>query len=196
MSYIACIFKRTVLIHYPTLSLHRFYAIIVIRITDSFNRENPPNQSNYEDAEPYDSTADPAQEYYITAAWSNPEEVPRSYTVGDGSKTEVDSVTYENVGLSSDTDYAYLIRFDIMSDTEEVRGFFLVRFICYNVIFSVCPIGLYTQMLIFYTEFEFFKTDAEPVGDNSVAIGVSVTFVILFLVAVAVLFILVCIWWR
>ena len=62
--------------------------------------------------------ANPPQEAYITAAWGNPLNVPTMFTVGDGTLTTVDSVMYENVGLSSDTDYAYIIRFDIMSDTS------------------------------------------------------------------------------
>lgn len=105
----------------------RFYAIIIIRITDTFNRENPPDSSEYMDAMAYRSTADPPQEYYITAAWDNPRDVPDMYTVGDETTTMVDGVTYENVALSSDSDYAYIIRFDIMSDTDEVSVVSVVK---------------------------------------------------------------------
>ena len=76
----------------------------------------------YNSAGPYDRTANPPQQAYITAAWSNPLAVPSSFTVGDGSSTTANDRAYENVGLSSDTDYAYLIRFDIMSDTSAQVG--------------------------------------------------------------------------
>ena len=102
-------------------SLLRFYAIIVIRITDSFNRESPPDPSNYTNAKPYDRTADPRQEFYITAAWNGSQEVPETYTIGDRSVTVANGIMYENVGLSSDTNYAYLIHIEIKSDTDEVR---------------------------------------------------------------------------
>ena len=72
------------------------------------------------DAMPYSATADPPQEYYITAAWDDPKVVPDTYTVGDETETVANDVTYENGALSSNTDYAYIIRFDIMSDTDEV----------------------------------------------------------------------------
>lgn len=103
----------------PTHS-YRFYAIIIIRITDTFNQDNPPERSSYEDAMPYSSTADPPQEYYVTAAWDDPNNVPSIFTVGDETTTTANGMNYENAALSSDSDYAYIIRFDIMSDTDEV----------------------------------------------------------------------------
>ena len=51
-------------------------------------------------------------------------------------------------------------------------------------------------MLNIFTEFGFFKTDAEPVGSNAAAIGVSVTFSILFLIAIAVVLVVFYIMWR
>ena len=104
----------------PSLLFCRFYAIIVIRITDSFNRDSPPDVGDYLDAMPYNSDAEPPQQFYITAAWEDPTEVPRTFTIGDGTITKARDTTYENVGLSSDTDYAYIVRFDIMSNTNEV----------------------------------------------------------------------------
>ena len=73
----------------------------------------------------------PPQEYYIAAAWSDPDNVPTSFLVGDGSKTVANGVTYENVALKSDTDYVHLIRIDIQSDTNEVRrssSYFILRY--------------------------------------------------------------------
>ena len=83
--------------------------------------ENPPDRSSYSNAEPFDSTIDPPQEYYITAAWTDPTGVPDVFTVGDGNVIVTGGTAYENVRLSSDTEYAYLIRIDIMSDTDEVK---------------------------------------------------------------------------
>lgn len=51
-------------------------------------------------------------------------------------------------------------------------------------------------MLIVYTNFEYFKTDVEPAGPNSAAIGVSVTFAILFLAAVVVVLVVLYMMWR
>lgn len=99
----------------------RFYAIIVVRITDAFNVENPPDQREFEDARAYDPQASPAQLYYITAAWDDPDRVPSSFIVGNGSTTVVDGTTYENTNLRSDTSYAVLFRIDIQSDTDMVR---------------------------------------------------------------------------
>ena len=56
-----------------------------------------------------------------------------------------------------------------------------------------CP---YMQMLVFYTEIEYFKTNRQPTSNNGAAVGASVTVIILLLVAVAVALILVYIWWR
>lgn len=99
----------------------RFYAIIVVRITEEFNVESPPKQSEFEDATAYDREASPAQLYYITAAWDDPDRVPPSFIIGNGSKTVVDGTTYENNELRSDTSYAVLFRIDIRSDTNEVK---------------------------------------------------------------------------
>ena len=74
----------------------------------------------FEDARAYDPQASPAQLYYITAAWDDPDRVPSSFLVGNGSKTVVDGTTYENTNLRSDTSYAVLFRIDIRSDTNEV----------------------------------------------------------------------------
>ena len=101
-------------------SLCRFYAIIIIRITGTFDRENPPDQDAYNSAVAFNPMADPPREAYITVAWGDALDVPTLFTVGDGTSTTVNGVDYENVGLASDTDYAYIIRFDIMSDTSDV----------------------------------------------------------------------------
>ena len=98
----------------------RFYAIIIIRITDSFDRNNPPDQDVYNTAGPYDRMAGTPQEAYITAAWSDPTAVPDIFTVGDESITTVGGVMYENVGLSSNTDYTYIIRLDVKSDISDI----------------------------------------------------------------------------
>ena len=94
----------------------------MIRITDSFNRDNPPDPENYANTGPYNSTSVPSQEAYITAAWSNSEDVPDTFLIGDGSITMAGGITYDNVGLSSNTDYAYLIQIEIESDTDEVSS--------------------------------------------------------------------------
>jgi netrin-G3 ligand len=146
-----------------------FYAVIVIRITDMFNKDSPPDETVYYSAGPYNAMAEPPQEAYITAAWTDRTEVPGVFTIGDGSMTQANDEIYENVRLSSDTDYAYIIRIDIESDTSE-------------------PV-------IFHTEFEFFKTDPNP-PSNAAAVGASVTIVLLLLVAVVVAFVVFCIWWR
>ena len=57
-------------------------------------------------------------------------------------------------------------------------------------------VSAYMQPLIFYTDFEFFKTDEVPPGPDAVAIGVSVTVIILILVVVAVVLIVILIYWR
>ena len=60
------------------------------------------------------------QVYYITAAWDNANAVPSTFTIGNGSKTIVNDITYENTNLESDTQYAVLYKIDITSDTDEV----------------------------------------------------------------------------
>ena len=98
-----------------------FYGIIIIRITPEFDRENPPDPSQYENAKPYNSTAVPAQQYYITAAWDDPDRVPSSFVVGNGSQTMIGTTLYVNARLSSNTEYAYLVQVKIRSDTNEVK---------------------------------------------------------------------------
>lgn len=79
----------------------------------------PANQSEYDDAEPF-----PGRDglYYITAAWAgrNISQVPASFTVGDGSITFANGITYTNNGLQSGTQYSIFIRIDIESDNGEV----------------------------------------------------------------------------
>ena len=122
-----------------------------------------------------------------------------SFLVGDGSKTVANGVTYENVALKSDTDYVHLIRIDIQSDTNEVRrssSYILHSKIHVYILAYSTFVSAYMQPLIFYTDFEFFKTDEVPPGPNAVAIGVSVTVIILILVVVAVVLIVILIYWR
>ena len=82
--------------------------------------DNPPDPSEYEDAGPYNPTADPPQVAYITAAWNTSANVPDMFCIGDGSITLAYGEAYDNVGLSSNTEYAYLIKIEIESDTDEV----------------------------------------------------------------------------
>ena len=135
--------------------------------------------------------ADPPQEAYITAAWTNPSDVPGIFTVGDGSMTTANGVMYENVGLSSGTDYAYIIRFEIKSDTSDEVG------ISYAYIGSIVPVLIMhcPQPHVFNTEFQYFETDPNQ-PSNAAAVGVSVTMVILVVIAVAIGFVILYIWLR
>lgn len=107
----------------------------MIRITNSFNRDSPPDPEDYANTGPYNSTVVPSQEAYITAAWSNAADVPDTYIIGDGSITMAGGIIYDNVGLSSNTDYAYLIQIEIQSDTDEVRKSICVYmyYICMHI---------------------------------------------------------------
>ena len=67
---------------------------------------------NYDDIGPYVNADQP----YVAAAWNNVQNVPDTFLIGDGTQTTVDGVTYTNVALGSNTQYAALVRVEIVSD--------------------------------------------------------------------------------
>ena len=91
----------------------RFYAIVVVR---SGEPASDPNV--YLDAGVYTSGV----AYYIAAAWDSNgiSSVPDTFTVGDGTTTTANNVTYVNVGLDQNTQYAIFTRIEIESDTNQV----------------------------------------------------------------------------
>ncbi len=58
-------------------------------------------------------------QYYIAAAWSDSNNIPLSFTVGDGETFTVNGVNYVNIALNSGTSYALLVRVDIESDNDQ-----------------------------------------------------------------------------
>ena len=80
--------------------------------------DNPPDQSQFNDAERYDETG--RQPYYITAAWSDPSLVPQFFVIGDETTTEVNGITYVNGPLRQGTQYAIFYRVETVSDNAEV----------------------------------------------------------------------------
>ena len=88
----------------------RLYAVIVVRVTSTF----VDNQMDYDDVGPYDKTMPNAP--YIAAAWDNAQAVPDTITIGAGTMTTAGGMTFNNVGLASNTEYAALVRVEIVSD--------------------------------------------------------------------------------
>ena len=86
-----------------------------MRVTAGFD---DTNTMKYNDVGPYVNFDQP----YVAAAWSNVEDIPntRPFVVGDGSQTTVDGVTYKNVPLRSNTQYAALLRVEIVSDNPDM----------------------------------------------------------------------------
>jgi hypothetical protein len=80
-----------------------------VRVTAGFDTANYDNV-----VEPYINFDQP----YVAAAWSDVQDIPntRPFVVGDGSRTIVGDVTYTNVPLRSNTQYAALVRVEIVSD--------------------------------------------------------------------------------
>ena len=107
---------------------HRFYAIIVVDTRQAERNftdnppidfmDNPPDQSRFNDAKPYDETV--RQPYYITAAWSDPSLVPQFFVIGDETTTAVNGITYVNGPLRQGTQYAIFYRVETVSDNAEV----------------------------------------------------------------------------
>jgi len=82
------------------------------------------DQNDYLDAQRYDPN-NQQQMYYVTAAWDavaiQRGEVPTVFAVGNNQmSTTAGGVTYTNGLLSSNTDYAVFVRYDIASDTGGV----------------------------------------------------------------------------
>lgn len=83
-----------------------------MRVTAGFDA----NTMDYDDVGPYVNSDQP----YVAAAWSNVQDVPNTFAVGDGSQTRVGDVTYTNVPLRSNTQYAALVRVEIVSDNPNM----------------------------------------------------------------------------
>ena len=94
-------------------SSNSFYAVVVVR-----SESTAANQAVYDNAGPYTNDAF----YYIAAAWAreNISRVPESYTVGDGSRTNM--MVYTNAKLKSNTRYGIFIRIDIQPVAGNVVG--------------------------------------------------------------------------
>ena len=94
-------------------SSNSFYAVVVVH-----SESTAANQAVYDNAGPYTNYAS----YYITAAWAreNISRVPESYTVGDGSRTNM--MVYTNAKLKSNTRYEIFIRIDIQPVAGNVVG--------------------------------------------------------------------------
>ena len=84
-----------------------------MRVTAGFDTDT----MNYNDVGPYVNSDQP----YVAAAWSDAKDIPSTpFVVGDGSQTTVDGVTYINVPLRSNTQYAALVRVEIVSDNPDM----------------------------------------------------------------------------
>ena len=56
---------------------------------------------------------------------------------------------------------------------------------------------MHVQMLITYTDYDFVRTERVPPSDsNAAAVGVSVTFTLIFIAALIAAAIVGYIWWR
>ena len=78
-------------------------------------RANPGYETmNYDDTGPYNAM-NPAQPY-VAAAWDNAQDIPSTLVVGDGVRREAGGEIYTNVALESNTQYAVLVRVEIVSD--------------------------------------------------------------------------------
>ena len=94
-------------------SIPRLYAVIIVRVTADFDANE---KRIYDDVGPYVNSDLP----YVAAAWSNVQDIPNIFTVGDDSVTRVDGVSYTNVPLRSNTQYAALVRVEIVSDNPNM----------------------------------------------------------------------------
>ena len=91
-------------------SIPRLYAVIVVRVAAGFDT------MDYDDVGPYINSDQP----YVAAAWNNVQNIPNIFVVGDGSQTRVGDVTYINVPLRSNTQYAAQVRVEIVSDNPDM----------------------------------------------------------------------------
>lgn len=66
----------------------------------------------FDNVGPYVNSEQP----YVAAAWDDVQDVPDTFIIGDGSVTVAGGVTYTNVELSSNTEYAALVRVEVVSD--------------------------------------------------------------------------------
>ena len=104
----------------PHFHACRFVAVIVVPLPD--DTVQPSDQEVYTENRPFSPTL-PTQ-YYVTAAWDadNLSSIPEVFTVGTGMRYTAlppdrsGKVTYTNVRLRSNTNYAIFVRYDIEND--------------------------------------------------------------------------------
>ena len=95
----------------PPSPFSRLYGVVVDSRPDDISDLN----AGYPNIGPYTRGAT----YYLAAAWSDPAEVPSTFTVGDGTTTEVGGVVYWNAPLNAGVSYGLVIRVEIVSDNGE-----------------------------------------------------------------------------
>ena len=91
---------------------YRYYGVIVVPDPDpNFNISETNFDTQYPNVTPHVSRGN--NRYYITAAWNDPDLVPRDFTVGDQSNTEAirngTAETYHNAKLRRKTPYCIYI---------------------------------------------------------------------------------------
>ena len=100
------------IILYPPPPPCRYYSVVVVpHPKSSFNITRDDFDTAYPNLQPYASRG--SSSYYITAAWNDPNDVPKSFKVGDKvtrtASRNGTQETYFNAKLSRDTPYCVYI---------------------------------------------------------------------------------------